>query len=115
MTTIPSRACAPLTSAIRATTTAVAVIQQVREIPVATAQVRTAVAIIPDLRRMEARPALTAAPAAAITTTTEAPDRQSRSRPLDSVLIALGGGGLFGGRSGAALCGANIDLAKCPA
>jgi hypothetical protein len=78
MTTIPSRACAPLISAIQeATTTAVAVIQLVREIPAAIPLVQTA-EITPDLRRMEApRLVLTAAPAAATIMITAAPDHRS--------------------------------------
>jgi len=55
-----------------------AAIFPVQVIPAAIAQVQTAAAIIPDLRRMEApRLVLTAAPAAAMTIITAAPDRQS--------------------------------------
>jgi hypothetical protein len=75
MTTIPSRTCELLISAILEATT-MAAIHPVREIPAAIPLVQTA-EITPDLRRMEARPALTAEQAAAITTTTEAPDRRS--------------------------------------
>jgi hypothetical protein len=80
MTTIPSRACAPLISAIPATTTAAA-ISQAREIPAAIAPVQTAAIILdlrPALRPMEARPVPTVAPAAATTIITAA-DRQSYS------------------------------------
>jgi hypothetical protein len=75
MTTIPSRTCELLISAILEATT-MAAIHPVREIPAAIPLVQTA-EITPDLRRMEARPAQTADQAAAITTTTEARDRRS--------------------------------------
>jgi hypothetical protein len=76
MTTIPSRTCELLISAILEATT-MAAIHPVREIPAAIPLVQTA-EITPDLRRMEARRlVLTADQAAAITMTTEAPGRRS--------------------------------------